>query len=257
MSNPLRDFLAAQGFFTRLPVPQWVGGSTESLPRVAYYWPLLGIVVGLIGAAVTELAAWVLPLSLAVLLGMAATLLATGALHEDGLADSADGFGGGWDKARVLAIMKDSRIGSYGAIALGLVLLAKFNALLEIDAAFEPPSLAIALVAGHAASRLAALWPMRLLDYAREEGDEAARSRSVASRPNGLGLVFPLFCGLVPCLLLPAGDALAGVLAAVLTALAASAYFRRRIGGYTGDCLGATQQLCEVAFYLCLLCSSI
>ncbi len=251
----MRDFFVALAFFTRLPVPAWVGHSDEGLRRAPLYWPLIGLLVGLIGAATTELAALALPVSLALLLGIAATLLVTGALHEDGLADSADGFGGGWDKAQVLAIMKDSRIGSYGVLALGLALLTKFNALLEIDAAYEPPGLACALVAGHAVSRMAALWPLLALDYVRPD-DPAARSAAVAARPGGPALALPLLCGLAPCLLLPGVETLIALGAVAATAFAATAYFRRRLGGYSGDCLGATQQLCELAFYLGLLCSS-
>ena len=155
MKRELEYFFAALRFFTRLPVPAWVGHDAEQLNHAARYFPLVGILVGAIGALVTELAALALPIGVAVLLGMAATVLTTGGFHEDGFADSCDGFGGGWDKGRVLAIMKDSRIGSHAAIGLGLLLLTKWNVLVEIDATFGPPLLAMTLVAGHAVSRLA------------------------------------------------------------------------------------------------------
>ena len=108
------------------------------LDRASRYFPLVGVIVGAIGAGVTEAAALVLPVSLAILLGMVATVLATGAFHEDGLADTCDGMGGGWDTLQVLSIMKDSRIGSYGAVGVVLVLLFKFTALVEIDHEFGP-----------------------------------------------------------------------------------------------------------------------
>ena len=255
MKQQFEYFFAALRFFTRLPVPAWVGHGQEQLNHAARWFPLVGVIVGAIGAAATELAALVLPIGSAVLLGMVATVLVTGGFHEDGFADSCDGFGGGWDKAQVLAIMKDSRIGSYGVLALGLALLTKFNALLEIDAAYEPPGLACALVAGHAVSRMAALWPLLGLDYVRPD-DPAARSAAVAARPGGPALALPLLCGLAPCLLLSGVETLIALGAVAATAFAATAYFRRRLGGYSGDCLGATQQLCELAFYLGLLCSS-
>jgi adenosylcobinamide-GDP ribazoletransferase len=253
MKRELEYFFAALRFFTRLPVPAWVGHSQDQLDHAARYFPLVGILIGGIGAAVTELAALALPLGVAVLLGMAATIRATGAFHEDGFADSCDGFGGGWEKAQVLAIMKDSRIGSYAALGVGLMLLAKWSTLVEIDTAFGPPFLALALIAGHAASRLASTVLIYFLDYVRD--DDSSKSKPLAQRMAGHELAIAVICGLAPCLLLPLGDMLAALASAALATLLAARYFLRRIGGYTGDCLGATQQVSELAFYLGLLCS--
>lgn len=253
MKRELEYFFAALRFLTRLPVPAWVGHSQAQLDHATRYFPLVGVIVGAIGAAVTELAALALPIGVAVLLGMTATVLATGGFHEDGFADSCDGFGGGWDKVQVLAIMKDSRIGSYAAIGLGLLLLSKWTTLVEIDAAFGPPLLALSLVAGHAASRLASTLLIHFLDYARD--DDSGKSKPLARRMGPGELAIAATCGLAPCLLLPPADALTGLGAALLTSLIAARYFRRRIGGYTGDCLGATQQVSELAFYLGVLCA--
>ncbi len=253
MRQQLEYFFAALRFFTRLPVPAWVGHSQDQLNHAARYFPLIGILIGTIGAAVTELAVLALPIGVAVLLGMAATILATGGFHEDGFADTCDGFGGGWEKTQVLAIMKDSRIGSYAAIGLGVLLLTKWTTLVEIDAAFGPPILAITLVAGHAASRLASTLLIYSLDYVRE--DASARSKPLARRMAPGELAIAALCGLAPCLLLPPADVLAGLGASALATLLAARYFLRRIGGYTGDCLGATQQVAELAFYLGVLCS--
>ncbi len=251
----LAAFLAAVRFFTRLPVPAWVGHSQQQLDHAARYFPLVGIIVGAIGAAVTEGAALLLPATLAILLGMVATLLATGAFHEDGLADACDGFGGGWEKLQVLTIMKDSRIGSYGAIGIGMTLLIKFTALNEIDALASPPALALALIAGHAASRLGPVLLMRALEYVRE--DETAKSKPLAKSIGNGGVVLAAVFALAPCALLASAAALFGIAAVLLVTALAGRYFYRRIGGYTGDCLGATQQVAEVAFYLGLLCASI
>ncbi|BAO30404.1 adenosylcobinamide-GDP ribazoletransferase [Sulfuritalea hydrogenivorans] len=253
MKRELEYFFAALRFFTRLPVPRWVGHTQDQLDHAARYFPLIGILIGAIGAGVTELAALALPIGAAVLLGMAATILATGAFHEDGFADSCDGFGGGWDKAQVLAIMKDSRVGSYATLGVGLMLLAKWNGLVELDAAFGPPLLAIALVAGHAVSRLASTLLIFFLEYARD--DDSSKSKPLAQRMAGGELAIAATIGLAPCLLLPPIDALVALAAVALAALLAARYFVRRIGGYTGDCLGAVQQVCELAFYLGLLCS--
>jgi adenosylcobinamide-GDP ribazoletransferase len=242
-------FFAALRFFTRLPVPAWVGHSSEQLNHAARYFPLVGVIVGAIGAAVTLAALRFWPAPLAVLLGMAATLLATGAFHEDGLADSIDGFGGGWAREDVLRIMKDSRIGSYGAIGIGLALLAKFEALSALPAA----TLFAALVAGHAVSRLASTTLIYALDYARD--DASSKSKPLATRMGRGELALAALFGLAPCLLLPVAQvAVALALMALVTVLTAR-HFIRRIGGYTGDCLGATQQLTELAFYLGLTCT--
>ena len=248
MRNELTYFFAALRFFTRLPVPAWVGHSETQLNGAARYFPLVGIVVGAIGAAATFAASLALPDSIAVILGMAATILATGAFHEDGFADACDGFGGGCDKAQVLAIMKDSRTGSYGVIGVALLLLAKWNALMEL----HPEILLVALVAGHAVSRFAATTLICALDYVRD--DESSKSKPLASRMDVGALAVAALFGLLPCALLPLPEAGYALGAAALVTLGAAGYFVRRIGGYTGDCLGATQQLAEIAFYLGLLC---
>lgn len=252
-------FFAALRFFTRLPVPARVGHSAEQLNRAARYFPLVGALVGAIGAAVTLAASLLWPPSIAVIMGMAATLLATGAFHEDGLSDSIDGFGGGWTREQVLAIMKDSRIGSYGAIGIALALLMKFEALstLAALAVDDVIMLAAALVAGHAVSRFAATTLMFSLDYARADAHADAKSKPLATRMGATELVVAALCGLAPCLLLPVDQAAIGLALVALVTLLCARYFVRRIGGYTGDCLGATQQLTELGFYLGLLCVSI
>jgi adenosylcobinamide-GDP ribazoletransferase len=248
LQNQLAHFFAALRFFTRLPVPAWVGHSDAQLSGAARYFPLVGIIVGAIGGAVTYAAMWVLPDGIAVLLGMAATILATGAFHEDGFGDACDGFGGGWNKAQVLAIMKDSRVGSYAAIGIALLLLAKWNALLEL----QPEILPLTLVAGHAVSRFAATVLMFALDYARD--DDSSKSKPVTARMNAGELAVAALFGLAPCALLPLPELAYALAAVALLAFGAARYFLRRIGGYTGDCLGATQQVTELAFYLGLLC---
>lgn len=254
MSPLLEAFWAAVRFFTRLPVPASVGHTQAGLDRAARFFPLIGWIVGGLGAAVTEITALALPISLAILLGMVATLWLTGAFHEDGLADSCDGLGGGWQRAQILAIMKDSRIGSYGAIGVGMALLIKFNALLEIDATAPPPALALALWAGHAISRLAPVAVMRWLDYAREEDE--SKSKPLVQSVDAGTLLWACLFGLLPCLLLPLQAALCGMAGVLVVGLLAIRYFRRRLGGYTGDTLGATQQVSEITFYLGLLCAS-
>lgn len=246
LRSELEYFFGAVRFFTRLPVPAWVGHSPEALNHSARYFPLVGLVVGLIGALVFAFASFFLPKTLAVLLAMAATVLVTGAFHEDGWADMVDGFGGGWTRERTLEIMKDSRIGSYGTIALVLLLLAKFMALVELDMLLIAP----ALIAGHALSRLCATSLLHFLDYAREEG----KAKPLATRIGNGELALAAVFGLIALPMLPPLSALVGVVFAAVATLFLARKFHHRLGGYTGDCLGATQQLAEVAFYLGLLC---
>lgn len=253
MRAELAAFFAALRFFTRLPVPGWVGHSDAQLNRAARYFPVVGLIVGAIGASITLAAAALWPPAIAVLLGMAATLLATGAFHEDGLADSIDGFGGGWTRADVLRIMKDSRIGSYGAIGIGMALLLKFAVLSALLGAV-PPALTFAatLVAAHCVSRFASTTLIYFLDYARD--DDSSKSKPLATRMGGGELALAAVFGLVPCLCLPLPQAAVALALVALVTLLAARYFVRRIGGYTGDCLGATQQLTELAFYLGIAC---
>lgn len=243
-------FFAALRFFTRLPVPGWVGHSEDQLNHAARWFPAVGWIVGAIGALVTIAALHIWPPPIAVLLGIAVTIVVTGAFHEDGLSDTLDGLGGGWTRERALTIMKDSRIGNYGAIGIVLALLTKFAALTEL-AVLPAPIFAVTLIAGHALSRLTATTLIFTLDYARAAG----KSKPLATRMGKGELAFAALCGLVPCLWLPpARVAVALLLVTLVTALCAR-WFVRRLGGYTGDCLGATQQLTELAFYLGMQCA--
>ncbi|MEC5384529.1 adenosylcobinamide-GDP ribazoletransferase [Uliginosibacterium sp. H3] len=254
----LRRFFLALGYFTRIPVPAWVGWAPDELNRAARYFPLAGLVVAGISALVLWLAMAALPASLAVLLSMAASLRLTGAFHEDGLADSADGLGGGWQREDVLRIMKDSRIGTYGAVVLGMALLTKFVAL---DVLATQGWLAcVALLVAHPLSRVAALVVMCALPYVRD--DEGSRAKPVAQGVGATELLVGALTGLAPLALAVAGGVLslprAGVL--LLAALLVTAWWarllRRRLGGYTGDTLGATQQFAELACYL-VLCAHL
>ena len=244
LRHELELFFNALRFFTRVPVPAWVGHSTELLNNAARYFPAVGWLVGAAGAAVFWGMGYVLPASLALLLSMAATVLLTGAFHEDGFADSCDGFGGGWEKSRVLEIMKDSRIGSYGTIGIILMLGTKFAALHEM----EDGAVVLALLVAHPLSRLAPTVLIRVLDYVRD--DDSSKSKPMAHRMSGFGLAWAAMFGLLPLLLLDWQEALPVLALVALVTWRAAAYFTRRIGGYTGDCLGAAQQASELAVYL-------
>jgi adenosylcobinamide-GDP ribazoletransferase len=233
-------------FMTRLPTPPPRTWSAELFARSARYFPLVGLAVGGLSAAVLLAARRVWPAgALPAVLAVAVGVLVTGGLHEDGLADTADGLGGGQSREQRLAILKDSRIGSYGALALGLVLALRIAALAEIRA---PATAAFALIAAHAAARAAAVVAMAALPYA---ADPAASKLKPGTRDvRSPELAAALVLGLAPLALLPpavaAAAAAAGAAAALWPALAA----RRLVGGYTGDILGAVEQAFEAASLL-------
>jgi adenosylcobinamide-GDP ribazoletransferase len=250
IAREIASFFAALRFLTRLPGPRWVGSAAQGLERSAPYFPLVGALVGAIGAAVASFSARLWPHPVAIALSMGATAVVTGAFHEDGLSDAADGFGGGWTREDILRIMKDSRVGSFGVVALVLVLLTKF-ALLESVAA--PGRLAALMIAGHAASRLAPVALIFVLDYAR---NETGKARPVATGMTTGRLALAGVFGCAPSLTLPPGPALAALVFCLGSAALAGRFFHKRIGGYTGDCLGATQQISEIAFYLGATCGA-
>lgn len=250
MRYQLELFFAALAFFTRIPVPAGIPWSPDRLNHAARYFPLIGWLVGGVAAAVLWLAALRLPAAVAVLLSMAATIRLTGAFHEDGWADACDGLGGGWDKAQVLEIMKDSRLGSYGAIGLTLMLLAKAACLAALASAGTATAM-LALLAAHPLSRLASTALIHRLDYVRE--DLLAKAKPLARQLAGHELAIATLGGLAPLALLPPGPALAALAAVTGVTLWFGRLLRRRLGGYTGDCLGAAQQLAELACYLALL----
>ncbi|QSN61884.1 adenosylcobinamide-GDP ribazoletransferase [Caballeronia sp. M1242] len=240
--DELRYFFTALGYFTRVPVPRWVGFERDYLNAAARYFPLVGAMVGGVAALVYLAALRVFPAGIAVLLSMAATLALTGAFHEDGLADCADAFGGGYTRDDVLRIMHDSRIGAFGAIALVIALALKWQSL----AALSPMRAVGLMIAAHAASRAFAISYLLTLDYVRAEG----KAKPVAQRMSAMSFATAMLFGL-PWLLC-FGWTFACVAIAVLGLLRAVAgrYFVRRIGGYTGDCLGCAQQVFEIAIYL-------
>ncbi|MEO8151438.1 MAG: adenosylcobinamide-GDP ribazoletransferase [Rhizobacter sp.] len=248
--HELRLFFTALQFFTRLPVPRWVGYQPEWLNDSARYFSLVGTCIGAVAAAVLWAATWLFPVSVAVGLSMLATVVLTGAFHEDGLADTCDALGGAVSRERALEIMKDSRIGTYGAVGLLLVLGLKATTLAALPLWWAMP----ALLLGHAASRTAAVALIRFVPYA---GDvDQAKAKPLARRISGLGLV--VACGwasLVGALIVVWSPSSweAVVLALGLTMLggwACARWFLRRLGGITGDTLGATQQITELLMLL-------
>jgi len=250
----LRLLLTAVMFYTRLPCPRWVGYEPGQLNRATVYFPLIGWLVGAVAAGVYWGAARYWSAPVAVLLSTGAGVLLTGAFHEDGLADVCDGFGGGWTRERILDIMKDSRVGTYGLVGLGLVLAIKTavlsSAAVPLRAGLSVPAL---LFVAHPLSRLTALTFVRTLPYARADLADGKAKPVAQSMPNGR-LAAAASLGLLPLLTLArqAPELLWVLLPLLVLQLVLGRWFMRWLGGYTGDCLGATQQLAEVLIYLTL-----
>jgi len=250
----VRLFFIALQFFTRVPIPAWVGFEAAWLQHASRYFPLVGLFVAIVVVLVYGAATWFWPAPVAVLLSTAAGLYLTGAFHEDGLADMCDGFGGGYTRERIMEIMKDSRIGTYGAVALVVTLGLKLTTL-----SLLAPGQAIgALLLAHPLSRLAAVSLIRSASYARDAG----KAKPMAQEMRAGEFAIAAVCALLPALVLGvlhlvAWPALgAAVVASAAVAWWLRALFVRRIGGYTGDCLGAVQQVSEVAIYLCVLAAA-
>lgn len=262
MIHELRLFLVALQFLTRVPLPRTLGFEPAWLQACPRYFPLVGACVGMWAAGVLWLALLLWPPWVAAALSTAATVWLTGALHEDGLADTADALGGAVSRERALRIMKDSRIGSYGAVALVLALLLKVAAVAGLAATAPAHGLvwaATAVVWSHAVSRAAPVWLLRRLPYAGDA--EHAKAKPLAMQASGAGLAVALAWTALTCGAAVAAVAWAGptgwsmAMGAALSALTACAvvtlwaarWLRRRLGGFTGDTLGAVQQVTELA----------
>ena len=240
-------FLHALRFMTILPIGSSDAPEADWLTRASKYFPAVGIVVGLASAAVFAIASRYWPGFVPAVLAVATSVLLTGALHEDGLADTADGLGGGRSRDARLAIMKDSRIGTYGTLALVFSVALRIAAL-----ALMTPSFAwAALVAAHAGGRGAATWAMTTLPYA---GDPAATritySQTALDRPAAMTALLMTLAALLPALLKAPSALFAGLVLGVLGVLIVVALGRRLIGGYTGDVLGAVEQVSEISLLL-------
>jgi adenosylcobinamide-GDP ribazoletransferase len=277
MMQFIRHFLLAVQFFTRIPITgrlaEWVGFSPEMLRSSGAHFPGVGVLVGSAAAAVFALLQHFLPDTtftplVAAAFSTVATVWLTGGFHEDGLADVADGLGGSYDRERALDIMKDSRVGAFGAMALVLALLCKVALLAllgsveTIAAPDEEPTfggwyVCVALWTGHVVSRglpLVMIWRLPHV------GDTAtSKSKPLADQisPGGLLIAFSWCLGALALasLVLDPLNLVVGCGFAVLALLGLLRFFRRRLQGFTGDCLGTTQQVCEIAFYLGLAVS--
>jgi adenosylcobinamide-GDP ribazoletransferase len=252
----IKLFLLAVQFFTRIPVRgrlgEWAGYSPERLSQSTRYFPLVGGLVALLVGLVYAPCALYLPQGISVIIALAFGVWLTGAFHEDGWMDFCDAFGGHRDKTQTLAIMQDSRIGSYGAIAIVLLMAFKIEAL----AALDPSWVGVSLLAAHVWSRMCSVMVMHSLPYARPDDDSKAKpiAENLKTFDTVIALVLTLvLMALAVWLASSARPFVLGAGSSVLGTLYLRRMMKQRLGGYTGDGLGAVQQLSEALFYLGIL----
>ncbi len=233
-------------YHSRIPVPRNTLCTPETLSKSLRYFPLVGIVVGVIGWCVYWLVSMLLPHNIAVMAAMAVMLLSTGALHEDGFADFCDGFGGGYTKEAILRIMKDSHIGTYGVIGLIMVIGVRYFLLCS----FEPMDMLKVFIVAQGASRFAPVVMVRCSTYARTEPSKSSHS---ALKLSLWSVVIAMVLALSPLALFGWEFAASYVSIMSIVFVGFRAYIYKHIEGFTGDTLGALQQIGEVAFYTTLL----
>lgn len=259
MKKELHIFFTSLMFYTRIPCPKNIDHNPDYLNKATRYFPLIGWIVGSISFLAFYISSLFLSTESAVILAIIASILTTGAFHEDGFADVCDGFGGGWTKEKILLIMKDSAIGAYGAIGLVLLFLLKFKLLSEsvllfqINDSITVFQIFLLFISAHALSRLAAISIIFTHEYSRD--DATSKSKPIAKSNTWKEVFGAFFFGLIPLLALSyfKYQFLLALIPVFITRYFLARYFKKWIDGYTGDCLGATQQVCEVVYYLSIL----
>ena len=256
--NELKIFFTAVMFYTRIPCPTRVGYSPVYLNKATRYFPLIGWITGTVSFISLYLSLLIFPVEIAVVISIISGILLTGAFHEDGFADVCDGFGGGWKKQRILEIMKDSRIGAYGVIGLFLLLLLKFLTLkyiinISIPGFNNQITILLLFITAHSVSRLAAISIVLTNQYVRENTD--SKVNPIAQNYTWKEVIGSFFFGLIPFIYLSSYkyQIIYALIPLLFARFMLSGYFKKWIGGYTGDCLGATQQVCEIVFYLSVI----
>lgn len=256
LAHQWRLWRIALGFFTRVPVKDIPNFQQQWLNQASRYYGVVGLFVGCVGAIIWQVGDLFWPASIAIILSMIATVLLTGGFHEDGLADTWDGFGGGWTLEQKLTIMKDSRLGTYGALALMLTLLLKFQLLLSISQLdvliFTNINLMIvALLGGHCLSRIVAVSLIFNQRYVRDI--DSSKIKPMTEQQSPTEIIILLLTGIIPLALLPIELALILVVILTVTRKLIIIWYNKQLGGYTGDLLGQAQQMSELVIYLTLL----
>lgn len=247
MINELKNICSCISYFTRIPIWKLVDLSDVDMKQTSKYFPIIGWLVGCFSAFILYCSKLVLPYEISIILSMITSLIITGAIHEDGFADVCDGFGGGYTKERILDIMKDSSTGAFGSIGLIMILGLKFSCLYYIPTSVIVP----VIITAHTISRWTSISFLYTHNYARSN-DNSKSSVFIKHTPLKEFIIISIF-GIIPFFLLPSNLIIYSVLLIVpvyMVKTILGAYFNRKIGGYTGDCMGAVQQISEIIFYI-------
>jgi len=248
VKNELIYFATALMFFTRIPVPFKIPYSSEIMNQSQKYFSWVGLLVGLINAIVFYLTFKLFNLEIAIVLMMISSVLLTGAFHEDGFTDVCDSFGGGYGKEKIMTIMKDSRVGAYGAIGIILLFALKFFSIKELGSIDLMKTSALIIFA-HTASRFISGTMIYTHQYVTDI--DISKSKPLANKPlDGKSLLISFLAVLIAFSLLPDWKLIFALALAYVGKVYLGWYFKKHIGGYTGDCLGTVQQVCEVVLYL-------
>ena len=249
VKNELKTLALALHFLTRIPTPFEIDYSPERLNAASRYSPIVGAIIGTVAALAFGIANLALPTTIAVIIATAATALLTGAFHEDGLADTFDGISGAHDRNRALEIMHDSRIGTFGALALILVITLKIAALSSLS---DTTTIITALIAAQTISRTSIVIVQATSTYARETGIASPQDQPFKPKNAIIATLTALITIAALALILSPTAALLATAGAITGHSLIRLYFQPRLGGHTGDTLGATQQITELAIYIAL-----
>ncbi|MGI6341745.1 MAG: adenosylcobinamide-GDP ribazoletransferase [Bacteroidales bacterium] len=253
MKRQIEFFFTALMFYTRIPCPKKVDCSNVSLNQALRYFPLVGMIVGTISFLIYWIASWLFGNAIGVVASLAAGILTTGAFHEDGFADAFDGFGGGWTKEKILEIMKDSRIGTYGTIALILLMAFKFLSLYILLPQLEKDgwlTMFLFFILYHSLARLTSGNIVFTSQYARD--DLTSKVKPVEKTATRTEIVVSYLFGLTPLVIFTIINPIVSIvlIPLILLVVKGNRYFKKWIGGYTGDCLGCIEQFAELIIML-------
>ncbi len=241
-------FWTAVMFFTRIPVPFQLPYSSEIMNRSQRYYPWVGLLIGIINAFVFGACTSIFSVEVSIIISMISSVLLTGAFHEDGFTDVCDSFGGGYGKEKIMTIMKDSRIGAYGVIGITLLLGLKFLALNE-TAHFDIATACFVIVTGHTVSRFISSTMIYTHQYVTDI--DVSKSKPIATKALPLSsLLIGFIAVLLPFAIFQQWKYFPAIAFAFPGKIYLGWYFKKHIGGYTGDCLGSVQQVTEVLWYL-------
>ncbi|WP_312512145.1 adenosylcobinamide-GDP ribazoletransferase [Chryseobacterium culicis] len=248
LKNELIYLATALMFFTRIPLPFTIPYSGEIMNKSQKYFAWVGLIIGLINALVLDLSTLLFNLEIGIVLMMISSVLLTGAFHEDGFTDMCDSFGGGYGKDKILTIMKDSRVGAYGTIGIILLFALKFYSIQTLGMN-DPAGVLLIVILGHTVSRFISGTMIYTHQYVTDI--DVSKSKPLANKPlDRTALMVGFISVLIAFALIPDWHLIFAFALAYLGKVYLGWYFKKHIGGYTGDCLGAVQQVCEVLFYL-------